>query len=287
MEQPTPQPRRQQVRSHSGLRTPLLIGGTASFILVCAFAVLLFVGRARVPKPMGGAASAPAPPSPAGLTPRSARAPGRLLSLPLVALAGLVAASAFLLQPADGRPSASASTSTADVDLMVYDMFGPPVRSDADKWGPHPWGAHEALPKGVPTGYDWQAGARPGVWDVRKAGATTPWGQVFEAASGNSVADVRVHIRDMELYYLMADGTWRKAGGWDTFGGGYWSPDFRTAMGRCPFATSLREDSLSRSSSGRWPTGGTPAHASPSLLTPWRCTSACRPASSPARTLST
>ncbi|HWO93364.1 MAG TPA: hypothetical protein VNL92_01230, partial [Dehalococcoidia bacterium] len=97
----------------------------------------------------------------------------------------------------------------SDVDVMVYDMFGSPPRAlnetQKSRWGMMPWAAHELSPKGVPGDYDWFAGARPGLW-TNFAGAITPWGQVYEASTGSPVTDVRIHIRNMELYFLHADG---------------------------------------------------------------------------------
>jgi hypothetical protein len=88
---------------------------------------------------------------------------------------------------------------TTTQELMLYDMVGEPFRSGI--YGA-PWGAHEAELHGLPSGYDWYQGARPGAWMNREEfGAIAIWGQVYEEKGGSPEDNFRVQIRNLYIYY--------------------------------------------------------------------------------------
>jgi hypothetical protein len=66
------------------------------------------------------------------------------------------------------------------------------------------------MPHGVPTSYSWASGPRIG-WGNNPQGfqAMTAWGQLYEAATGNSATNTRVQIRNIRAYMLSKrDGQW-------------------------------------------------------------------------------
>jgi len=69
---------------------------------------------------------------------------------------------------------------------------------------------HEGIPHGVPESYDWSRNPRMGNGNnMGDFTAFIPWGQVYEAASGNTATNTRVELRDMEAYVLsVASGRW-------------------------------------------------------------------------------
>jgi hypothetical protein len=147
-----------------------------------------------------------------------------LLATLAVSIGGSWAAAPVLAAPGGG------------VDGFVYDMYGPPHRTDGTlkggvRIGAAPWGRHEALPLGLPSNFDFYHGARPGTFGPPGSGrATSSWGQVFEAAPGTGTYDVRVQVRDHRLFFLLRDGRWveRRADVDDRLiEGGYWSGTFR------------------------------------------------------------
>jgi hypothetical protein len=73
-------------------------------------------------------------------------------------------------------------------------------------------GNHEALPKGVPAHYDWQARPRIGMGN-NPSGANRLqfWIHVYEPTTGNSSSTGRVQIANAKLYYLRKDtNRWEK-----------------------------------------------------------------------------
>jgi hypothetical protein len=100
---------------------------------------------------------------------------------------------------------APAPTSTSSVDGIVYDMYGTPYRT-AGGYGA-PWGAHEALPIGLPSNFDFYHGARPGQFGPAGR-AVSGWGQVFEASPGTGTFDARVQARNHRLFFLLNTGQW-------------------------------------------------------------------------------
>lgn len=95
------------------------------------------------------------------------------------------------------------------VDQVVYDHVGPTVRTTGAFGAP--WGAHEGLLHGVPSGWDWAAGARPGSWMNHGSNqAVTSWGQVYEWANGSPVKDVRIQLRHHRMY-IYVNGQWSLA----------------------------------------------------------------------------
>jgi hypothetical protein len=86
-------------------------------------------------------------------------------------------------------------------------MYGAAYRTGGG-WGA-PWGAHDAPPLGLPTNFDFYAGARPGQFGP--AGyAVSGWGQVFEAGPGTGTFDVRVQSRNHRLFFLKNTGQWEE-----------------------------------------------------------------------------
>ncbi len=63
--------------------------------------------------------------------------------------------------------------------------------------------SHEGVPHGVPKNYNWASGPRVGMGNnPQKFRAMTAWGQVYEAAKGNSASNTRIQIRDIKAYVL-------------------------------------------------------------------------------------
>jgi hypothetical protein len=126
------------------------------------------------------------------------------------------------------------------IDTVVYDMWGAPFRSDGTmkngvRIGAAPYGRHEAAPVGLPRNFDWYEGSRLGSFGPAGSGtAVSGWGQIFEAEPGTSTYDVRVQVRDFQLFFLMNDGRWveRRPDVDDRMiEGGYWNGHFRSQMG--------------------------------------------------------
>ncbi|MGL5850221.1 MAG: hypothetical protein ACRCZD_05485 [Phycicoccus sp.] len=72
-------------------------------------------------------------------------------------------------------------------------------------------GKHDGPPHGIES-LNWASGPRLGMGNECPSdwGAMIPWGQVYEAAEGNRATNTRVHVKDLEAYYLSkADDTWR------------------------------------------------------------------------------
>lgn len=62
---------------------------------------------------------------------------------------------------------------------------------------------HEGLPHGVPASYNWQSKPRVGAPEPGEGwSAAIAWGQVYEWAEGSSATNVRIQIKDLEMYYL-------------------------------------------------------------------------------------
>lgn len=115
-------------------------------------------------------------------------------------------------------PPVTGGEPMTDVDKIVYDMFGAPLRSDSTTLG-----AHEGPLEGVvPNSYDFYKGARRGVigpyptagyvsahhlatdhWTHHNA-----WGALVVQSGAHSVRDVRVHLEGLEILHLV-DGSWR------------------------------------------------------------------------------
>ncbi|MGL5818932.1 MAG: hypothetical protein ACRCYR_15290 [Phycicoccus sp.] len=73
-------------------------------------------------------------------------------------------------------------------------------------------GAHEERPHGVPDDYSWARGPRVNLGNRCPADWTSmmPWGQTYEAASGNPATNTRVHVKDLTTWYLSKkDRKWR------------------------------------------------------------------------------
>ena len=69
---------------------------------------------------------------------------------------------------------------------------------------------HEGYPHGVPDSFTWYWGPRLGT-TICPAGWTAMigWGQVYEWAKGNPASNTRVHLKNMETWYLSgADHQW-------------------------------------------------------------------------------
>lgn len=62
---------------------------------------------------------------------------------------------------------------------------------------------HEGKLHGVPETYNWASGPRIGTADnPKRFSALVAWGQLYEAAEGNSARNTRVLLRDIRTYYL-------------------------------------------------------------------------------------
>ena len=64
--------------------------------------------------------------------------------------------------------------------------------------------AHEALPNGVPSSYNWSQNPRVGMGVNPRDGftASTAWGQVYVEKGTTPVANTRVQLRNMQMYYF-------------------------------------------------------------------------------------
>lgn len=89
---------------------------------------------------------------------------------------------------------------------------------------------HVAIPRGVPETLDWREGPRaawgnnpPDDWS-----AMTTWGQVYAAEGAGSPPNTRVHIRNMQTWYLSkATGEWIQWQRSDNVGGANYAEDFQ------------------------------------------------------------
>ncbi|MGA7937875.1 MAG: hypothetical protein WCA35_30275, partial [Kovacikia sp.] len=62
---------------------------------------------------------------------------------------------------------------------------------------------HQGKPHGVPDNYDWARGPRIGMGnDPKGFKAAVAWGQLYEAAEGNTAVNSRVQIRNIKAYLL-------------------------------------------------------------------------------------
>lgn len=93
-------------------------------------------------------------------------------------------------------------------------------------------GSHDATPRGVPDGYDWQHRAVPATDPalLSQWGGINMWGQVFATTSGTTNFAVRLQARDAQLWFLRPSG-WRRAtipsGSLGALEGAYWSGSFK------------------------------------------------------------
>ncbi len=101
------------------------------------------------------------------------------------------------------------------------------VKSYLRKWTPGTKG--EALPHGVPQGYDW-AVQSIGDTPSRPSPETThmnAWGQVYADTSNTHAANTRVAVKNTKLLALFPQKTaWEMLEATDDLGGGVWSEDF-------------------------------------------------------------
>ncbi len=101
------------------------------------------------------------------------------------------------------------------------------VKSYLRKWTPGTPG--EALPHGVPRGYDWAARSIGGT-PSRPGTATThmnAWGQVYVDTSNAHAANTRVAVKNVKLLALFPQKTaWKTLEATDDIGGGVWTEDF-------------------------------------------------------------
>lgn len=106
----------------------------------------------------------------------------------------------------------------------------PPASSVVDEVISDTFGRHDAIPRGVPSGYSWYADAdadpSKSYTGYRQYGAINTWGQIFVPVGGAGNYNVRAQMRDARAYFLV-DGTWRRAQTDNgRMGGAYWSGDF-------------------------------------------------------------
>ena len=125
--------------------------------------------------------------------------------------------------------SVQAQTPTPTVDQVIYNLMGPVYRDGSAGYGA-PWGAHEAVPNGVPSNYDWAPGARPGTWlDNSAYEGINIWGQAYVEAGGSPVTNYRVQVRNM-VSYKYESGQWTMIEQTpNTIGGGWYKEDFGTS----------------------------------------------------------
>jgi hypothetical protein len=69
---------------------------------------------------------------------------------------------------------------------------------------------HEGRPHGVPLSYDWALRPRLGLGnDPGQFRAMTAWGQVYADAEGSPARNTRIHLRNIQAWYLgKRDGRW-------------------------------------------------------------------------------
>jgi hypothetical protein len=88
-------------------------------------------------------------------------------------------------------------------------------------------GAHEDLPKGVPSSYSWSTGARisPDPSWPADFYAMTAWGQLYEGAS-NKASNTRVAIKEAAAWILDKNGKWYEAQAQGAVAGAAYVTDF-------------------------------------------------------------
>lgn len=181
------------------------------------------------------------------------------------------------------------------LDDVVYDLWGPPVRTDSKFPG---YGKHEATLGGVNSGWDWFPGARDGIEPPYPHGIYNyhnVWGQVLPIAGGMPEIRVRCQVDLPETWHLLPDGRWvlvrskAQAGGLE---GAYWSTatfspgakwtspaQFRSEEGGHSFdlAQSVNADGTPRANpiahwfyKGYWPRIEIPAGAHVAIVTRMR-----------------
>lgn len=92
------------------------------------------------------------------------------------------------------------------------------------------FGAHDAIPRGVPNGYSWResADATPeGSTGWKNYGAVNMWGQIFPAVGASPDFNVRAQVRDPRLWWF--DGSsWTEASNTPgSLGGAYFRGDYQ------------------------------------------------------------
>lgn len=108
-------------------------------------------------------------------------------------------------------PPVSSGTVSAGTSVLLSDVNG----------------KHDAIPRGVPEGYDWREQSTKGGWDTSKWQGLNVWGQIFATESGGTNFNVRMEARNPQVFFLVGD-TWQAA----TFtagdmGGAYWRGDYQ------------------------------------------------------------
>ncbi len=115
---------------------------------------------------------------------------------------------------------------TITMDDLVYDLLGEPYNQQLGK----PWGEHEGFLHGVPSGWDWYWGARPGAWmNSGDNKAINLWAQAYEWKEESPVTNIRIQVRNMKLYALV-NGQWQVLAEGNTFDqmeGSNWSENFQ------------------------------------------------------------
>jgi hypothetical protein len=103
------------------------------------------------------------------------------------------------------------------VDQIVYDHCGQPYRSNTPGI---PWGKNEGYPHGMPSNWKQYEGAFPNFWSSPYQnqvsgtyyGAIQPWGQCYEWQGQSPVTNIRIQIRNYQLYAYTLDnqgqGSW-------------------------------------------------------------------------------
>ncbi len=114
----------------------------------------------------------------------------RVNKLPFAVSLIVLASIGYLGAKGNSRPSGTVNS----IQTIISDMQPP----------------HQGRPRGVPQSYDWAAGPRIGMGNNPKEfRAMTAWGQLYEAAEGNSATNSRVQIRNIRAYLLSKrDGRW-------------------------------------------------------------------------------
>lgn len=132
-----------------------------------------------------------------------------------------------LLPTPTPSPTSTPNTGSAsnNLDTIVYDLFGPPYRTDS--YFQAPWGKHEAQ-LDINPGFDWADGARSTVnaWNVAKPNMTE-WCEVVAQKGGPQASNFSLEIRNMKLYALIGS-TWQivDSSAQHAIGGFYGDSDF-------------------------------------------------------------
>ncbi|HSC86820.1 MAG TPA: hypothetical protein VLC09_06095 [Polyangiaceae bacterium] len=113
----------------------------------------------------------------------------------------------------NGIASGGAASSSGDVELLLLENV--------------PGSEHEAVPHGVPLGYDWSTHATRGPLSAPEdAGFMNLWGQLYVDGSDTRPSNTRVEVRDCRLLVLPPAGAWQIAQRTDDLDGGAWLEDF-------------------------------------------------------------